>query len=369
MAARFRITPYEVAGLAALALSLLGWWADPVQFFASWLAAWWTVVGWMLGAMVNLWIHRLSGGRWGEVLRPAGLFAARRLPLALLLFLPLAAGMPHLYAWAADASGAWAHELARPAFALWWLQPSFFWLRAAIYAAVWGWLARPASLATKGRAAAALALYLLTGTLAAVDLLMSLVPGWFSTAFGLVVLSAQALGGTAWCVLLLALRRPAVLAARAAPHAPPVARDLGNLLLMWVMSWAYLAFMEFLVIWAENLPREIAWYVPRLQTGWFALAVALVLLQLALPMLALVQRALKDRPLRLAAIAALLLLAQLLNGAWLVLPSVAPHGLLGWWLVPLLVLGMGLLLFGRWRDALPVEQHAGDPVEVQHVRA
>ena len=72
---------------------------------------------------------------------------------------------------------------------------------------------------------------------------------------------------------------------------------------MWLMTWAYLAFMQLLIIWAENLPREIAWYLPRLQTGWRWIGVALVLLQFALPLLALLQRAVKDRPQRLAAVA------------------------------------------------------------------
>lgn len=358
----------DIAGIVLIALALPGWWIDPRVFFASWLAAWWYVTGLALGAMANLWMHRLTGGRWGEVLRPAGLLAARRMPLALLLFLPLAAGLSLLYPWAADRQG-WAHELARPAFAATWLQPGFFWARMAAYAALWWWLTQPASLSGKGRAAASLALYLLSGTLAAVDLLMSLVPGWFSTAFGLVVLAGQALGGAALTTLWLALRAPRTLAAAPAPRQPPPARDLGNLLLMWLMVWAYLAFMEFLIIWAENLPHEIAWYVPRVQTGWAAAGLALVLLQLMLPLLALLQRRLKDRPSRLAWIAGGLLLTQGLNSAWLVLPSVAPHSLLGWWLVPLLALGMGLLVFGAGPRRLG-QQAAGfdDTPEAGHAR-
>ncbi len=360
------VSRFDVAGIALIALALPGWWLDARVFFASWLAAWWYVMGLMLGAMANLWMHRLTGGHWGEALRPAGLLAARRLPLALLLFLPLAAGWSLLYPWAADPQG-WAHELAQPAFPMLWLQPGCFGARMAVYAALWWWLARPASLERKGRAAAALALYLLSGTLAAVDLLMSLVPGWFSTAFGLVVLAGQALGGAALTTLWLALRTPQALARRT-PSAVPPARDLGNLLLMWLLLWAYLAFMEFLIIWAENLPDEIAWYVPRLQTGWVGVAVALVLLQLALPLLALLQRRLKDRPPRLAWVAGGLLLTQLLNSAWLVLPSVAPHALMGWWLVPLLALGMGLLLFGQGPRRLVRQAQALDTAQARHAR-
>jgi len=352
----------DVAGAVLIALALPALAIAPRVFYASWLAAWWFSIGLMLGAMANLWIHRLCGGQWGTVLRPAVLRMVRRLPLALLLFVPVAAGLPALYPWAADPAG-WAHELAHPAFASAWLQPGFFAARMTAYAALWWWLARPSSLSSGGRAAAALVLYLLSGTLASVDLLMSLVPGWTSSAFGLVVLSGQALGGSAFAVWRLARNSTRLLAAPQGGGAPPLARDLGNLLLMWLMLWAYLAFMEFLIIWAENLPPEIAWYLPRLNGGWAGAGAALALLQFALPLLALLQRRLKDAPAWLAQIAALLVATQLLNCAWLVLPSVdaaSPHAA---WLVPLLALGMGLLLFGARRAA-----HTADAPEVSHAR-
>jgi hypothetical protein len=108
--------------------------------------------------------------------------------------------------------------------------------------------------------------------------------------------------------------------------------------------------MQFLIIWAENLPREITWYVPRVQTGWRWLALALVLVQLAIPFLALLFRKVKDRPRRLAAVAVLLLAATALDAAWLVLPSVDPHDLSAWWLQPLAMGGMALFLFGSVRQ-------------------
>ncbi len=64
---------------------------------------------------------------------------------------------------------------------------------------------------------------------------------------------------------------------------------------MWLMLWTYLAFMELLIIWAGDLPREIRWYLPRLHGGWAAVGVGLALLQFALPLLARLQRRIKDR--------------------------------------------------------------------------
>lgn len=347
-----------LVGAVALAASMAGLWREPAMFFAAWLGAWWWCLGLVLGCLVNAWLHVLTGGAWGAPLRAAALLLARRMPWLLLGLVPLALGLKQLYAWAAQPQGPWLQAFARPAFVQAWLSQPFFLGRLGMYALVWWWLARPACLSGKGRAAASLALYCFITSLAAVDLLMSLQPGWYSTAFGLVALSAQALSGAAAAVLANALCAPRRW--RGASEGVPVWRDLGNLLLMWSTTWAYIAFMQFLIIWAENLPREIAWYVPRLQTGWFYVALALALLQLLLPLAALLLRPVKDQPERLAVVAAVLLAASMLDATWLVLPSVNPHSLSGWWLQPLTLAGMALLLFGGLPEALRGEL-AGAP--------
>jgi hypothetical protein len=333
-----------IAGAVAIALALPGLWVDRRMFFAAWLAAWWFWLGLLLGALTNVWVHRLTGGRWGEALRPVTLALAQRMPWLLLLGVPLAAGLPLLYPWAADPSGHWAAELTRPAFVQAWLAPHVVEGRFVFYLVLWGLLARPAVLGRKGLTAAALVGHVLFTSLAAIDLLASLVTGWFSTAFGAIVLSAQAMGGAALATLLLAAAWPPAGAARLKP---PLWRDLGNLMLMWMLLWAYMAFMQYLIIWSENLPHEIRWYLPRVRGPWSAVAMALIALQVVVPFFALLLRALKDAPQRLRWIAALLVATQALDSCWLVLPSVAPHDALAWWLAPLLILGIGLLVFGR----------------------
>ncbi|MFL6663955.1 MAG: hypothetical protein ACJ8G7_17415 [Rhizobacter sp.] len=334
----------RLAGLALLAVSLAGWWVDRPLFFAAWLAAWWWCLGIVLGAFVNAWMQRLSGGAWGRAVQPVAAMLGPRLPWVLLLFVPLLAGLPALYPWVGNADAATA-GLARPAFARAWFDPRFFAVRLAGYALVWWWLARAGSRRSAGRSAASLLVYTIVTSLAAFDLMMSLMPRWYSTGFGLVVLSNQALAGSAFAALC-APPPGADLPPPPGDQRPPLSRDIGNLMLMWTMTWAYLAFMQFLIIWAENLPREIAWYVPRLQTGWREVGLALVGAQLAVPFLALLFRSVKDRPARLRAVAALLLASSALDVVWTVLPSVAPHSLHGWWLVPLTAGGMALLLFG-----------------------
>lgn len=297
----------------------------------------------MLGAAAHARIHVLTGGRWGDALAPAVRALQQPLPWWLLLFLPLLAGLSQLYPWAADPAG-WAATMSEPAAVRHWFEPAFFGLRLLVYAAGFAWLARAGRWRTPGRAALALMIYMLLGSLAAADLLMSLVAGWSSSVFGWLALTGQLTAGLA-AASLLALRTEPLGAAE--PGQAPVSRDLGNLLLMCVMLQAYLQFMQLLIIWAENLPREISWYVPRFQTGWSQVGVALIVLQFALPFLALLWRRVKDDPRRLAGVAAGVLAVQALGAAWLVVPSVQAHGFAAWWLLPLTLAGMPLLLFGH----------------------
>lgn len=340
--------PAPIAGLVLLAACLPAAWLDLRLFLACWLAAWWWCVGLVLGVHANGWIRSLSGGTWGDPFLALAPALRRRLPWLLLALLPVAAGVHRLYPWAGERG--WIDALPRPAFTRAWLSQPFFLVRLALYALLVAWITRGAALRGKAGAAGALLVYALAGSLAAVDLLMSLAQGWYSTAFGLVVLSAQALSGSALV---------AFVAPRAGVQAPW--RDLGNLLLMWVMTWAYLAFMQFLVIWAENLPREVAWYVPRVAGSWRAAGLALVLLQLALPFLALLFRSVKDAPHRLQRVAALLLASTALDAAWTVVPSVSPRSLHALWVLPLMFAAAALLMLSGLAP-VPIAQggrHAG----------
>ena len=129
------------------------------------------------------------------------------------------------------------------------------------------------------------------------------------------MLSAMALG-------ILAC---AFMQSRAARDATPF-NDLGNLLLMYVMSWAYIAYTQFLIIWAEDLPHEIAWYLPRIQSSWKWLSLALIALQFAIPFALLLSRAVKRTAYYIGPLSAALLAAQLLYTFYLVAPTLEPHG-------------------------------------------
>ena len=127
-------------------------------------------------------------------------------------------------------------------------------------------------------------------------------------------------------------------------------QDFGNLLLMYVMSWAYLAFTQYLVIWAEDLPKETAWFVPRVQTSWRWLTLVVLILQFALPFVLLLLRAVKRTSRYLGPLALSLLLGQLLFEFYLVMPALKPGGFSLSWsdpIAPLAVVGFWLTAWLR----------------------
>lgn len=340
--------------LITMPLCALAWWRYPTVILGAWLAIWWFWIGAALGGLANVWLHNLTGGQWGEAIRGPLLRFAGTIWIAALLFLPVLLGMNQLFPWALDAdAGAarWAGELGTPGFKNAWLTPGFFIARSIGYLLIWSalaWFSRqPRFARSQPFSAAALIVYGATVGLAAVDWLMSLVPLWYSSVFGWLVGVGQMLAGLALGV---------VLAARSA-QAPPASifRDFGNLLLMYVMSWAYLAFSQFLIIWAEDLPHEIAWYLLRAHGPWLVVAWLLALLLFWAPLLILLSRHAKQTPRMMTWLAAALLAAQLLNTCWLILPSlpVAPvHWL---WALPLAALTLSAivwLLAQRWPRAL-----------------
>src|SRR4029079_15501937 len=159
--------------------------------------------------------------------------------------------------------------------------------------------------------AGGLVAYGLTITFASFDWLRSLEPHWFSTIYGVLIMGGQGLSAMAFLIAAIVWlgRRPA----RGAVVVPAYLHDLGNLLLAFVMLWAYFSFSQYLIIWAGNLPEEIAWYLHRLQTGWRLCVIALVVFPFAVPFLLLLSRAVKKTPGTLVKLALAILAARLIE--------------------------------------------------------
>lgn len=320
-----------LAAVAGVLLLVIAGRHDGQPWLPSYLFVWLFVLGLSLGSLALAVVHKLTGGDWGRGARPFTQGALNLLPLCALLALPLLLAPAQLLPWLRHPT---APERGAVPGQLWYLNPSFFYARAIVYFLIWIALARllgsgrAAPHRTDGRerspqalSAAGFMLYALTTTFAAVDWTMALTPSWHSTGFGLLIGTGQALSALAGAILCAYALAPATDARlRQRFH------DLGNLALALVLVWAYLALMQFLIIWIEDLPDEIPWYVLRTRTSWSKLTSFIVVTHFAVPLVFLLWRRAKRTPGILAAVAALLLLACLADSFWLVVPIFRPRG-------------------------------------------
>src|SRR3954467_11543785 len=309
-----------LAGAAGAAVSLVGLFTNVQQFMQSYLMAYMLCLGVTLGCLALGMVHQLSGGEWGVVIRrPIGA-ATRALPVMTLLFIPIVFGMKYLYPW--TSADLVAHDEVLQHKHLY-LNTPFFLVRAAIYFAVWNalayflnsWSLRQDATADEKLArrmqmlsGGGLLAYGFTITFASFDWLMSLEPRWFSTIYGVLIMGGQGLSALAFLIVVL------VWLSRRAPLdrivVPAHFHDLGNLMLAFVMLWAYFSFSQYLIIWSGNLPSEIAWYMHRLETGWRAVGITLIGGHFAAPFVVLLSRQVKRHPNLLVKVAVLVLLMR-----------------------------------------------------------
>jgi hypothetical protein len=381
---RLERTGLAVGGIFALALAA-GFAMDRGQFFRSYLFGWIFWVGIGVGSLGLAMLNHLTGGLWGLVPRRFHEAAARTLPAMALLFVPVVLGASSLYTWAQPEVVAVDELLLKKAA---YLNVPFFAGRAAFYFAVWGLLAwrlsswsrqqdggaDPARAGRlRGLSAVGLILLSLTTTFAAVDWGMSLAPHWFSTIYGVLFIVGWTLSALSFTIVLmsrLAGEEPFATALQ-----PVTVHDLGKLLLAFTMLWGYVNLSQFLIVWSGNISEETPFYLQRLQGGWQAVAVALLVFHFALPFALLLSRDLKRNARTLGAVAALMLVMQLVDLFWLIGPDLVGHGhenvpLRVHWMDLAAALGLGglwLFLFARQARTAPVLP-AGEP-EVRELMA
>jgi hypothetical protein len=327
---RWRAGP--VIGLAGLILTAIGFVVDPRQAYASWLTALAAGLSAALGVVILIAIAHVSGARWFDPLRALALNVAGTMPLFGLLFLVLLSGLGRVYPWVHTRGASNAS----------WLNVPWFVVRAAVYFAIWivvslllrRWAAPdldvvpcPPSPRERALAAVALPALGLSLTFAGFDWLMSLAPGWVSTAFGVYWFAGGFVAALALVTLLAAVGG---LGATRAPISlgPRQAYALGALMLTFAVFWAYIAYSQYFIIWIANVPAEVAWYIPRLRGAWGGIALVVVVGQFLLPLLVLLFYAAKVSPRVVGVVAALVLVMHYLDTYWLVLPAVhadAPH--------------------------------------------
>lgn len=309
------------------------------------------LLGLPLGAMTLLMVHGLTGGRWGDALRPPLRAAVATLPVALLLMLPVLARLDLVFPWAGAGPAALTEALRQK---MTYLNVPFFVVRFIVYAVVWlalawlvlGWTA-PGSAASRTGDGYAIGLVAhgFAVTVFAIDWMMSIEPDFSSTIYAMLEAAAEVVGV---CGLALAV----LSAGRAIESAPGVeedvalGEDLANMMFGFMLIWAYLAFMQWLVVWGGDLPDEIHWYVIRGRNGWQYLLWLLIALQFALPFAGFLNRSVKRSRVGLIGLGAFLLAGHFADVAWRVRPALSALGAGVSWPDLAAMVGAGGIWFG-----------------------
>jgi hypothetical protein len=358
-------TRLRIAAVAAAVLGgagcIAGALIDKGAFFPAWLSA---VIFWLalpLGAVTLVLVHDLTGGNWMATARPTLNAAIATMPLATVAFVPIFAGLGHLYVWSRPGQPGLGNAF--------YLNDTFFIVRYAVYFVIWNALAVWALIAPRGGAlavapalswvsAVGLVFLAYAASFAAIDWILSIEPHFWSSIFGMIFGAAEFDTALALLLVVIALRGPAA-PALAPPYRDHVA-DLAAILLATTIFWAYAEFCQFLIIWEENLRSEIPWYLRRMAGAWEAVMYTVAVAGFFVPFFVLIWTPSKRSRAVVAGTCALIFLAHLIHVWWLVLPEFPESGFgwldvaavlaLGglWALVFLLRLQYGRLLPERW---------------------
>jgi hypothetical protein len=338
---RWRTLSLGIGGIASIIILVIAliFPEQREQALRSWLLGFifWGGIG--FGSIGVLLLQYLTGGAWGVMLRRILEAASRTLPVLFVLFLPILLGITYLYAWTHMADDKIIQE--RGAY----MTIEWFIFRSVLYFVLFGcmayflnkWSLQQDSAATDDEAAKYLAdmgkfsgptiiFFVLTVTFASVDWVMTLDPHFFSTMWGFLFVAGWALSTFSFSVVILTWlsnREPMnrIIGKR---HF----HDIGKLMLAFTMVWAYFNFSQYLIIWSGNIPEETKWYIPRVQGGWGAIAVLLIIFHFAFPFLVLLSRDIKRSSKWLSLLAAFILVMRLIDMYYLIGPSptIESHG-------------------------------------------
>lgn len=305
------------------------------EFLVAYLFGYLFYVGLSLGCLALWMLSQLTGGAWATLTRRIMEASARVLPLLFVMSVPILVGVRVLYPWARPAEVAADHVLQHK-------QPYLnipFWVcRTVAYFLIWlillYFLCRFSAqedrrddpkIAHRFRqlSGPGLFIYAITAAWAYIDWAMSILPHWYSTDFGFIVVTDHVLGALSFIILVLA-----VLAQREPMQhlvSKKTIHDLGKLLLGWVLLWTYAQISQLMISWSGNLPPELAFYLPRWHGGWGWLSFFLIVFHFGVPFVLLLSAHLKQHLWWLSIVAFGLVVMRFAAMFWLVAPDYHPE--------------------------------------------
>ncbi len=360
-----RANPTSI-GLAAGALCALGvigcvvgGLTAPAAFLRAWLCSYVFWLGLPLAGVTLVLVHDLTGGNWMATARPVLDAAITTMPLASLAGVPAFVGLDSLYPWT-DPPPTLGN--------VFYLNATAFFIRYGIYVVLWNLLAAFALWGPRqGRLPIPPALSWISGvglialgfsvSFAAIDWILSLEPTFWSSIFPYT--QAASWFNTGFAIVLLTITLCGWPGEERREHMA----DLTRILLATTIFWAYVEFMQFLIIWEENLRTEIPWYLKRLDSAWYSAVHVSAGLGFVLPFFVLLWAPSKRNRAVVGTACASIVISRLANTWLLVMPEF--NDPTPFWLDVADVAALGgamALLFVAVLRRAPVPAPIGEPI-------
>ena len=308
---------------------IMGFINNPERLWTSYLVAFFYFSCLALGAMFFIAFNYAAKAGWSVSIRRLAESATNFLPVMLLGSIVLILGFKHIYPWADPDQ---VHRMTGGKAI--YLAPWFVILRLMIFALGCLWfkklivgnsLKQDASgdveLTHKNltNSIGFIAFFAIFFTLFSIDLLMSLLPSWYSTIFGIYAFAGSIQSTMALLAILIVSFKNSkwVSGYITVEHQ----HDIGKFLKGFTIFWAYIAFSQFMLIWYANIPEETEFYLMRSHSGWLVISFGLLIFRFIVPFLALLPRDAKRNDANLVAVSVLVLVMQYVDIYWLVYPN------------------------------------------------
>ncbi len=323
----------KITSLAFIAIGLLtfvfGFLKNPERLWTSYLTSYFFFVSLAIGALFFIAFNYAVKAGWSVSIRRLAEAMTNYLPVMLVSSVVLIFGFKYLYAWAdpvkmAELTGGKTVYLA-PWFVI--LRVALFGVGSLIFRqiivgnSVRQDLSGEHELTNKNLkySIGFIAFFSITFTLFAFDLLMSLLPTWYSTIFGLYAFAGTVQATFAvLAIMIVWLKNSKWIAGYITIEHQ---HDVGKFLKGFTVFWAYIAFSQFMLIWYANIPEETEFYIMRSLNGWMSVSFALLIFRFIVPFMTLLPRGAKRSDSVLVSVSILVLIMQYVDIYWLVYPN------------------------------------------------
>ncbi len=315
-----------------------------LQFFQCYLFAWafWTSL--TVGCVGLLCLHHAVKASWALPILRVLESGAKLIPYMGLLFIPILFQVwtrfgGDLYPWT-DAAAIAKIPVLKHHHDIGW-NPLWFTVRNLLYFSVWTWFTysltsseitedktgdrrlgeKRASMGAWG-----ICITTLTVTFAWTDWVMSLDPTWYSTMFGAWFLICGSMNALAFATIYVTRRAVKGEQPWVEACSWQFRKDVGSLLLMFCMIWAYFSLGQFLIIWSGNLPEDNTYYATRFNDRVLdIMGGILIFSQWLFPFIALLAPKTKRATKLLLGISVWIICTRFVDVYWTIMPFFMTH--------------------------------------------